>query len=344
MTDKERVLAAIEGRAVDRVPLVPQLTYFALKFSDLEEKDLVENPGAMAACIAECGRHFGFDALYAGWESSFNILAEAVGCRVKASADFIAGEVEPLVKGRDDLSSLRVPDPEKHGRLPFHDALVRQLKELVGEEKLIFSYVPGPLTMAGLMIGLNDLMKNILLAPDFVHQLVERMVEPIQVFADMKIRAGADVIAIADPTASCSVISADMFKTFSAPYLAGLSAFIKARGAIPSLHICGKTLPVIGTARELGFSIFEVDHINDLEEVLQAADSGLCLQGNIDPSRLVMAESDEIYQLSMTALAQTAGRERFIFSSGCEVGKNTPDRNLEAMVKARHDFTASRQS
>jgi uroporphyrinogen-III decarboxylase len=57
-----------------------------------------------------------------------------------------------------------------------------------------------------------------------------------------------------------------------------------------------------------------------------------------------MAESGEIYDLSIEALEQAAGRERFIFSSGCEVGKNTPNQNLEAMVKARHDFNASRQS
>jgi|GEM_PF-3583518 len=340
MTHRERVLAAIRGEATDRVPFVPQLTYFALEFSSLPEKELVRDPGAMAACIAECGKQFDFDALYAGWESSFNILAQAMGCRIKASEDFIAGEIEPLVHGKEDMSAIRVPDPSSDGRLPVHGELIKKLKDIVGEEKLLFSYVPGPLTMAGMLFGLNNLMKTLILDPDFTRSLIERMVEPIEVFAEMKIKAGADVVVIAEPTASCSLISSDMFKTFSGPCLARIRAFIEECGVIPSLHICGKTLPVIGQLKDLGFSIFEVDHVNPLPDVLDAADPGLCLQGNIDPSRLAMAEKEEIYSLSMTALETAAGKHRFIFSSGCEVGKNTPAANLEAMVRARNDFSA----
>jgi len=88
------------------------------------------------------------DGVYVGWESSFNLLAEAMGCELKISPDIVASVKKPAIITEKDVDEIPIPDPERDGRLPVHLKALDLVKEELPPEVPIFRYIPGALTLS----------------------------------------------------------------------------------------------------------------------------------------------------------------------------------------------------
>ena len=80
VTSYRRVLAAVNLSKMDRVPVVPQITYTTSRISGLKFSEPMFDPNLMADALYSGFEHFEYDGIYVGWESSFNLMAEAMGC------------------------------------------------------------------------------------------------------------------------------------------------------------------------------------------------------------------------------------------------------------------------
>jgi len=333
-------MAAVNLSKSDRVPVVPQITYATSKLLGISFREAMTDASLMARALWAGYELLNYDGIYVGWESSFNLVAEALGCRLRIVENGNPSVAEVAVKRPQDLKGIRLPDPERDGRLPVYLNAMDILKAKVKGEIPLFSYVPGPLTLSGIVYGTERLMLDLIKNPGFVHELNGVTARASEDFAVAKAEHGADVIVIADPTASTSLISPGMFQEFSLPYLRRILRAIKGTGAVPSLHICGKTGPILENMANTEAKVIEVDSLVDLGEAKGLVGGRACLMGNVDTAVLLRGKPHDIELETRECIKKAADDGGFILSSGCEVPLNTPMDNVKAMVGAAKKYGA----
>jgi uroporphyrinogen decarboxylase len=329
---KEKVIAVMNGKRGERVPVIPQITYGAASAVGRTVQELSGKGELMAEALAAAYEQVGYDGVYAGWESSFNAIAEAMGCTMSVSEEGLPSVAEGLVRGTPDIERLEPPDPEVAATLRPRLETIEALRRHLGFDVLILTYIPGPFTLAGLLCGVDRLMMAVIQDPPFVEQLVGAAADAVVPFIGATAARGADLLVVADPSASSSLISPQHFREFAQPFLHRLMGEISGAGAIPSLHICGNTTPILEQMADAGAKVLELDHLVDLAEATSRVGDRVCLQGNIDPVKVVRLGSPDEVRGAARACLEAAGETRFILSSGCEIAAGTPMGNLRAMV------------
>ncbi|HPZ07890.1 MAG TPA: uroporphyrinogen decarboxylase family protein [Candidatus Eremiobacteraeota bacterium] len=335
LTRLEKIKSAVSLKSQKDIPVVPQITYTTHQLTGVKMLDALKDAGKMAQALIAGFEEIGYDGIYSGWESSFNIMAEAMGCEMKYPENDVPCVSRGIIKNSEDLEKVKVPDPYTSPRLLLHLETLKIIRKHVGLDVPIFNYIPGPLTLAGLLMGTDSLMMNIIKKPDLVHSTCRITARAAMSYAEAKLSCGGDIMVVADPTASCSLISPKMFETFSFPYLKEIFTFISKKDGIPSLHICGNTTPILDKMADTGARIIELDHMVSLKDAKKKIGHRVCIQGNVDPSKvLLMGDPEEVYKVSKKCIEDTAEGGGFILSTGCEVPLNTPVENVKAMVRA----------
>lgn len=339
LTPYERVMMVINGKKPDRVPVVPQITYTTAQLTGVGLVEALHSPEKTAKALLTGQHELGYDAIYAGWESSFNLLAEAMGCVMRFPDDSVPQVAEHVIKTPSDLDRIEIPDPHKSGRLPIHMKMLTLLKDEVKDQVPLFAYTPGPFTLAGQLGGINPLMMATIQDPEYVHAITDITLQASLRYALANIEAGADVIITADPTASGSLISPTTFKTFAAPQITKIVSAVTKAGAKASLHICGKTTPILDQMAATGVKVLELDHLVNLTEAKQRIGEQAILMGNLDPAELLLSGTPNQVETAAKVCIEGVGADgRYILSSGCEIPPQAPLDNIRAMVTAAQKY------
>ena len=339
LTAYQRVMHALEGKPPDRVPVIPQITYTTAQLTGVGLVEALQNPEKTAEALLAGQRELGYDAIYVGWESSFNLLAEAMGCTMRFPEDSVPQVVEHVIKTSSDVEALEIPDPMQAGRLPLHMDMLRRIRDEVKGKVPLFAYTPGPFTLAGQLYGINRLMAATIQDPEFVRALVDKTTITSALYARANVKEGIDVVVTADPTASGSLISPKTFETFAAPHLKHIMMGVAKVGGIPSLHICGKTTPLLKLMANTGARVLELDHLVNLEEAKTQVGERVIIMGNLDPTNLLLNGTPAEVEQAAKRLIETVGSDgRYILSSGCEIPPNAPLENIRAMVTAAEKY------
>lgn len=330
---------AVDLKIPDRVPVIPQVMYTASRIAGIKFSEAMKDAVKMKDALLRGYREIGYDGVYVGWESSFNLMAEAMGCRLRYGEDSIPAVSQTVVSRREDLRSLRTPDPRRDGRLPIYLEAIRLVKSELQDVAPILSYIPGPLTLSSALRGPSAFLLDLVRNRDMVEELADTSTQAATAFAEAKISEGADIIVIAEPMGSTSVISPKMFREIALPRIRIMLATIQTRGATPSLHICGNTEPILRDIAESGTKIFEVDHLVDIATAKGALSGKVCVQGNINPTgALNGTDPTAVTAECRECIAKAAEGGGYILSSGCEVPLDAPIENLKAMVRATAEY------
>jgi uroporphyrinogen decarboxylase len=327
-----RILSAIRNEPVDRVPVVPQMFYAASKIIGLTFEGAMNDAEKMARALLAGRRTFGYDGVYADWES-FTLITELFGCETYFKSGMIPMVYSSVIRDRDDLDRIRSVDPERDGRLPAHLKTIEIIKKELGGDAPIFTRAVAPFTLASLLRGTNDFLRDIIRDPELVNDIMEKVLPFVESLIASKIERGADIIVIVDPIASGSLISRQMFKDFSFPFIKDLVKKIDEKGAIPSLHICGDSSSLIDLMIETDARILELDHQVDIAKIKREKD--ICVQGNMNPPDLITKRPEQIFE-EARKLIEDVGNRGFILSTGCDVPYNASLENIKSMVDASH--------
>ena len=335
-TPRERVMAAVDLKSADAaVPVVPQITYANARLTGISFEDGMRDPEKMAKALVAGYRAFGYDGIYVGWESSFNLAAEAMGCTLRPGGGGIPSVSGGIVNGPDDLGKVLAADPERDGRLPLHLKALELVRSEVGGDVPLFRYVPGPLTLAGLLRGQDRFLGDLIRNPDLIRELLKLATAASRRFAAAVAERGADVVVVADPMASSSVISPKMFEQFALPYIREVLAEARGAGCVPSLHVCGRTGPILRKMAETGARIVELDYAVDLKAAKEEIGRAVCIEGNVDPvSILLHGRPEDVEKEARDCVSKAGQGGGLILSSGCEVPLDTPAENIRALVSA----------
>lgn len=331
MNGRERVLAMLEGRKVDCLPLMPITMMFAGDRIGAAYRDYACDYRTLADAQERVALDFDFDYVSVISDPA----REAADCGA-AIAWFknqppAIDESNALLKDPSLLSSLSIPDPLKSMRMSDRVRGVATLRQRVGATKIVEGWIEGPCAEAADLRGINALMCDFFERPEFVRELFEFTLKMGLRFAKAQVEAGIDIMGVGD--AAASLVGPQIYEEFVWPFEKRLVEGLHAMGAPVRLHICGDTRPILSGMGKLGCAIVDLDHMVPLEAARQAMGPEQVLLGNLDPVSCLRSGTPESVTEAVARCHAEAG-PRYIVGAGCEIVRDTP----EANVRALHDY------
>jgi MtaA/CmuA family methyltransferase len=336
LTGRERVLNHLAGRPVDCLPLMPITMQFAARQVGASYRDYSTDYRVLAEGQLRTAERFGFD--YVNTMSDPAREATDCGATVEFFEDQPAALVEEqaLLAVKSSLLKLRAPDPSQGPRMHNGIQAVARLKERAGKDKLVEGWIEGPCAEGADLRGLNTLMLDFYDDPAFVRDLFEFVVAMELRFAQAQVAAGADLIGIGD--AAASLMGPQMYREFVWPFERKLIKGLQAMGARTRLHICGQTRFFLEDMGRLGCEIVDLDSLSPLDQARQAMGPNQVLLGNINPVTVLRDGTPGTVTDAIAACHRQAG-DRYIVGAGCEVPRDTPFENLQALCDYAHQHT-----
>lgn len=334
MNGRERILAHLEGRPVDRLPFMPITMQFACAQIGARYRDYCTDYRVLVEGQLRTAERFGLD--YVNTMSDPAREAADCGAAVQYFDDQPVALVEEqaLLADKTRLLGLRIPDPQGGGRMTNGLKALALYREKVAGQLLIEGWIEGPCAEAADLRGINSLMLDFYDDPSFVRDLFEFVLEMELRFARAQVEAGAESIGIGD--AAASLVGPQIYQEFVWPYEKRMVEAIQAMGAKVRLHICGNIRRILEGIGRLGCDIVDVDSMVPMAEARQKTGLNQVLLGNLNPVTVMRNGTPESVTQAVTECHRQAGA-RYIVGAGCEIPCDTPPENLHAL--GRYAFT-----
>ncbi len=333
MNGRERCLAFLKGEPVDRLPLMPVVMMLCADEIGVKYGEYVDDYRTLAEAQIRTAEAFDLDIV----STMSDPAREAADCgaHIQFYEDQPAAIVESdaLLADKTRLKTLEQPDPLGGGRM--HDAVkgLALLKERVGQEKLVMGWVEGPCAESADLRGINTLMLDFYDDPAFVRELFDFVLEMALRYGKAQADAGADMIGIGD--AAASLVGPQFYEEVVWPYEQKLVDGLHEMGVAVRLHICGNTSRVLEGMGRLGCEIVDLDYFTPVGDAREVMGPDQILLGNIDPVRVVCNGSPESVREAIAECHRQAG-SRYIVGAGCEIPRDTPRENMQALTEYAH--------
>jgi MtaA/CmuA family methyltransferase len=332
MNSKERCLAVIQGKPVDRAPVFPLLMFLAADRLGVSYRQYATDGHILAESQLKAYQTFGLDAITA-CSDAFRLAADLGGEMVypEERPPYLA---HPLVASAADLVRLKRPQVSRSGsRTADRAQAVQEMAQAVGNECLVLGWVDMPFAEACSLCGVSDFMLMLIDQPRLAHAVLEFITPLVIDFALLQLAAGAPMIGAGD--AAASLVSARQFREFALPYEQRVCAAVHQFGGLLKLHICGKTTHLLEDMVQSGADLFNVDHLVPLEEARQVyAGAGRAYKGNLNPVTDMLYATPEACQQRALECLRIARGSSYMLSPGCEVPAAVTDEVFSAFCES----------
>lgn len=258
------------------------------------------------------------------------VEAEALGLRV----DFPENE-HPRLKNHCVRTIVSLESAKREykgisGRMPLFLYVVENLAKKYS--LIIGAYVIGPFSLAGELMGIENLCLNLMLKPAVVHKFLDFAFQVIKDYANALLNAGANVVTILEPSAV--LLSPKQFAEFSGKYI---SRLVRELGNRLIFHICGNSTHLLEEMNRTGVMGLSLDSPVNLKKASEIVSENILIMRNIDPVKVLLQSTpEEVARATRALLKEMKGSKNFILSSGCDIPVATPLENITAfMIEAR---------
>lgn len=325
MTSKKRVLSAILGsKRLDKVPIVcvnQTVTKEQLSRLGISLLEAHANPEKMTEIALSAIEMLNFDNVRVPFCQT--VEAEVLGCKVRFPENELPSvESHPFkINSPPTLPSNIL----SRGRIPVVLSAVENLSRKIGRDYPIVAGIVGPFSLAGYLLGLNDLLIASISDPKSLKRFLDVTLELGIIYGKAVIDAGADIVCVEDMSASTDMISPQIYREVILPYHKKL--FEELKSAVTVLHICGNVTPIIQYMADSGADALSVDHKLDLSVAVQVKGK-VSLIGNLDPVKILLQSSpDNVIRAGNEALKSGID----LLAPGCSLALETPIENIKAL-------------
>lgn len=332
MTGKERLLAALERRPVDRVPWVPWVGVHAAYLLGVSARRLFTEVDTLVQGVRKAYELYQPDGLPVLFDAQLE--AEALGCALAWAEDNPPAVASHPLE-RTDLGALRLPEPGQ-GRYPLALEAARRIVAELGEDMAVFALITGPFTLTLHLAGVR-IFTALVDEPAYAKEVLAFASQVCARTAEYYAETGVDVITVVDSLSS--QISAAHFAEFVTPYVRPVLEVIHARGIKSGFFACGDATRNLEQMASVGAHFFGVDENVDIAYARQVAERyGVAFAGNLPlASVMLFGTPEENYQEAVKCM-ERAGPQGFFLCPGCDIPFATPPANVQAISRAVREF------
>jgi [methyl-Co(III) methanol-specific corrinoid protein]:coenzyme M methyltransferase len=331
MNSRERVIKLFKGEQIDRVPCfsgMGNVTEEGINKLGYRFADIHLDAKMMADTAASTYKLFGFESGVVPVDLC--VEAEALGCVINVYPH-AEGILYPTIKEKlihnEDEMDVKIPaDLAESGRIPLLREAIKLLKEDIGNEVAIGSYVLGPFTLGGQIMELNDLLKLSFKKADKVAKLLDIMADAIIIVAKEYEKAGVDFVTVREMGATSDVLSPRVFKSLILPPLQKIMKELKSYSV---LHICGKTNDIVTSMVDAGPTAISVEQKNDVAESRKKLGKDALIFGNYDPYNVLVSGDEELVRTTVRKCIEDGVSAVW---PGCDIWPTVPPKNMIAMM------------
>lgn len=338
MTPIERDEAIAKNKPYDRIQCALFMGEHAAKLIGAKVSDLHLNVDKMLE--SQIAARNIYEVEGAGVGPGLQGIAEAIGSKV-AFPDYSTPYIsEFAIKDYSDLEKLEVINPLKAGRLPLLLEGLERIKEALGHEVNVSTWVAGPFSTAANLRGTDVFLKDIYRSPEFAHKILRLATDSSIAYVKEAAKRGI-YFSICDPTASGTLIKRNHFESFAFPYLKELiDTIIEHTGSSPTLHICGNSTKIWDLMAKTGASALSLDDVIDIEAAKHTVGDKVKLIGNIKPTAtMYLGTPHDVDRNARECLAKAYDNPQgYVLGLGCGLPNDTPPENIHALTNAARKY------
>ena len=316
--------------------VLPIMTYPGLLYTGKKISDLVTNGEEHYKCIKALSDHYPTAASVVVMDLSLE--AQAFGCNIIVSDDDVPTIKERLISEPSKIAGIKVPKVGA-GRTGEYLKAGKLASENI-KNKPVLAGMIGPYSLAGRLYDMTEMMMVVLTDPDAAHDLLTKCCSFLKEYSLAFKNEGCNGIVIAEPAAG--LLSKEMCDEFSSKYVRQIVEYVQDETFMVILHNCGNTVELVSTMVSTNAFGFHFGNAVNMMDILPQVPSDRLVCGNIDPARVIKAETAEnVKKIVMELLNKTHQYKNYVLSSGCDVPPRTPKENIDAFFEALVEYNLS---
>jgi uroporphyrinogen decarboxylase len=307
---------------------------WALNSSGLSLEKALDTPSEeVAELLFRAYTDSGSDIIWA-MSGYNNIVIGAVGGKIKFRSKGTPDVVENPIKKPADVDAIDINRIKDDRRIRKLLDISRLLARKTGGQNHVALTRWGPFTLAGLLYGAENLMRDIYKNPAGARHIIDFAAELYLAYAGLYIDQGVDFVLLAEPTASGDLISRAHFEQFALPVFKKVFSRIRAAKARAALHICGSIEDRLDLLNGSGAELISVDYKVSLAKCRSVFNNRTAFAGNMNPVAVLQRETPEGVERACKECIAAAGEgPGYLLMPGCDIPPSTPAENIKAMTR-----------
>lgn len=342
MNSLERVVAALNHKEADRVPVYPLLNGISRRLTNVNYKTWATDAEKCAEAFIAVTNKYDLD-----------IICTLTDLSVEA-ADFGQKIIFPeneaahpdydniLIKEEKDYYNVKYINPRVSPRMSEHIKLCKILMDTVGSEKPVVAFLFAPLGILSMLRNQQNIFLDLYDCPKAVHCALEEITNTLIEYCDALIETGVHAIMFDTLFACQGILGKEMWKEFEGVYMKKIADFVHKKGCMVMIHNCGKGIYFDAQIESMSPEAISFLHIPDdcsnWKEVKEKYGSKTTLIGCVDPTWIHSASPEEVESKCREQIDLFAKDGGFILATGCEYPANSEFKNAEVMVETAKTY------
>jgi len=332
LTPKERIQRTFKKQTVDRPPIICPGGMMNSAIVEVMNKTGHKLPQGhhdskiMVELANDVHQNTGFENF--GIPFCMTVEAEVLGSEINYGTLFCEPKIQKEVFATaSDVVFKDLGAMEKNQRVNSIIEATYALSKKYPDIPVIGS-LTGPISTSASLVDPISFLKELRKNPTIAHSVIDYVSNHIIELAKLMIENGANVISIADPTATGEILGPKMFDEYAVRYLNKIINAVHAMNTPVIVHICGKMSAVKKYIPKIKSDAISTDSSINLK-ILKQEYSGLTTMGNVSTYLLEFGDEEKI--ANQTARLVNDGIN--IISPACGLSTSTPLKNIESMTK-----------
>jgi len=331
LTPRERVWLAIQHEETDFVPFhifytVPARVQLVAHFGTEDLERVLENHIAKQRI-----RLPDVEVQTGHWRDEYGVVWNR-------TLDKDVGVVEDYLLKNKSLKDLDLPAPDDPLRLQTFERFVRDNPDrfrLVSLSNALFE-------RAWSLRGMENLMIDMIEAPEFVNELLDYITDYHLREIDVALRYDIDGISISDDWGAQTglLFGPRLWRKFIKPRIAKMYARIKEAGKATFTHSCGKVQSIFPDLIEIGLDVFNPfqPEVMDVYEMKKQFGDRLAFFGGVGVQSILPHGRPKEVRAEIYRLIDEIGKGGgFIIGPSHAMPGDIPIENMIAMIEAIHN-------
>jgi len=318
MTPRQRIESLLAGRPADRVPFCPAVYEHKAALVGTTPSRLSRDAALFERALIREVEIYRPDMLVVGCDV-YNVEAEAAGCRVRFyDTNDVPSIAERAIATGDDVARLRIPDPERDGRMPVCLEAGRRIQKSFGRDLVIRGALSAPFSIACELAGAERILMAMMDDPEWVTALLGVTTEICKAFGKAFVERGLGVILF-DSHASPPLVSPELYRRIILPPTAAAVHYFRRDLGVPLVPyiIGGDTVVLLDAMLETGANNILCDFRADLGVFVdRLGGRAVLLRANLDPRFLLTASPEEMKIKVREVLSVGRRHPGFILGTG----------------------------
>jgi uroporphyrinogen decarboxylase len=338
-TSMERLVAAANGKIIDRIPVFCNLLDQGARELGMSIEEYFSNGEHVAEAQLRMLRKFGHDNVwslfYVGKE------AELFGCnKIRYAKDGPPNVEDYVIKSYDDIEKLQVPDDiSTHPAFEQTAKCLEIMRREVGGTAPICAYLTASMSLPAILMSMEKWMELLMLGPTDVRDLLlQKCSEFFRKEIEAYRKAGADILVYSDPYGSTDIIPMRLFQELSLKWMkhdlepGGLDGVVYYVGGARLNTVVDQVI------REVGIQTYYPGPLDDIGESMRIINDRALCAGIINDIRLIDWTPDKV-RAEVKRIVHGGLREgRKFFFGTVLMPYGIPEVNIKAMIEAAHEY------